>query len=664
MVQNNISQTQLIRSDIDGLRAIAIASVILYHLSFHNPESQFFKSGFLGVDVFFVVSGFLITNSIKRNYQSCSFSNYILFAKRRIVRLVPSLVVVSSLTILIGFLFFEPNLLKQISKTQISSSFFLSNYFLYHSSTFYGSLSSFYNPLLHTWSLGIEMQFYLILAPFIMLLVEKFSRRSAARIVILFVICFFIQNLLLVESYVSFSFYSLNTRLFELGIGVACALLTPERNDHKAPLQDLGFLTILCCFFFYDSTLAHPGFFAGIVCLGSALILTKPQKNYFSYRFLTLSPMILVGKLSYSLYLVHFPVFSISYVLFGNLSQFGQIGMLVAVFFLALILHKFVELPAIKTGWNPRRKFFFVTPIGAILCLAASISIYVSEGMANRFPDQYQKFFSDMGFNGHSIDGVRCFERADDFCTADLEAEATDVYFLGDSQFASISRQLIEALADKFNYRESHMGNCPFILNVFDVARPEKCNLEYQSKRYDFIEKKPSVVVLGGRYSLYLKKNGLVENKAEIYDEEGPNFYSVGGGEVADKFRETIDRLVEDGHSVILFYPIPETVSEFRNKVLRSYIFEEGNLSKLGRSFNDYQRENKEVFELFDSVDGESIFRIRPADVLCKKDGRCEVAIGGEILYFDSAHLSAQGGMILKPIVRDAINQATSRILD
>ena len=175
MVENNISQKQLIRSDIDGLRAIAITSVILYHLSFHNLESQFFKWGFLGVDVFFVVSGFLITNSIKRNYQSCSFSNYALFARRRFFRLVPCLVVVSSLTILIGFLFFEPNLLQKISKTQISSLFFLSNYFLYYSSTFYGSLNSFYNPFLHTWSLGIEMQFYLIFAPFIMLLVEKFS---------------------------------------------------------------------------------------------------------------------------------------------------------------------------------------------------------------------------------------------------------------------------------------------------------------------------------------------------------------------------------------------------------------------------------------------------------------------------------------------------------
>ena len=149
MVENSISQRQSIRSDIDGLRAIAILSVILYHLSFHNPDSQLFNWGFLGVDIFFVISGFLITNSIKRNYQFCSFSNYILFTRRRFVRLVPSLVIVSSFTILIGFLFFEPNLLQKIVKTQISSLFFLSNYFLYYSSTFYGSLNSFYNPLLH-----------------------------------------------------------------------------------------------------------------------------------------------------------------------------------------------------------------------------------------------------------------------------------------------------------------------------------------------------------------------------------------------------------------------------------------------------------------------------------------------------------------------------------
>ena len=100
----------------------------------------------------------------------------------------------------------------------------------------------------------------------------------------------------------------------------------------------------------------------------------------------------------------------------------------------------------------------------------------------------------------------------------------------------------------------------------------------------------------------------MVENKGEIYDEENPNLNSMDGGTVKDKFLETIDMLVEDGHSVVLFYPLPETVSDFRNKVLRSYIFEQGNLSKLGRSFNDYQRENSEVFELFDSVEGESVF--------------------------------------------------------
>ena len=142
-----------------------------------------------------------------------------------------------------------------------------------------------------------------------MILVEKCSGRDATRIVIFFVICFFIHNLLLVERYVSFSFYSLNTRLFELGIGTACAFLTSDKNMVKAPIQDLGFFVFLGCFCFYDSTFAHPGIFACLVCLGTALILFNPQNQYFSYRFLTLSPMILVGKLSYSLYLVHFPVF-------------------------------------------------------------------------------------------------------------------------------------------------------------------------------------------------------------------------------------------------------------------------------------------------------------------------------------------------------------------
>ena len=214
-----------------------------------------------------------------------------------------------------------------------------------------------------------------------------------------------------------------------------------------------------------------------------------------------------------------------------------------------------------------------------------------------------------------------------------------------------------------FNYRESHMGNCPFILDVFDSARPEKCNLDYQVKRYEFIEKKPSVVVLGGRYSLYLEKNGFDENQKQISDSDKPNLNSVDGGAVRDKFLRTIEILVKDGHSIVLFYPIPETVGDFRNKVLRSYIFERGNLSKLGKDFHDYYRENKDVFDLFDSVEGESIFRIRPADVLCNKYGRCEVAEGGEILYFDSAHLSAQGGVVLKPIVTNVVIQAAGRLL-
>lgn len=301
------------RSDIDGLRAIAILLVLIYH-----GGLTLFPSGFVGVDVFFVISGFLITGIIHDSLVNHSFS-FIDFYNRRLWRLQPVLVCFLFVTLLVTLFLFLPDDLIQFSRSARKASLFISNLFFNQTTTGYFSPDTHQLPLLHTWSLSIEWQCYLLL-PLVMYGLHRiFSLRNVVIAVYVLTISFLLLSLHYSNTLPAQTYYQFSSRIFEFLIG-ACVALVPSRLiesfRNKYLLNVIGGLALLAIF--YCASLEHiligyPNGYAFMVCFatGCLIAIGRFYPSELIVKLLSLRPLVFIGVLSYSLYIWHWLVFSI-----------------------------------------------------------------------------------------------------------------------------------------------------------------------------------------------------------------------------------------------------------------------------------------------------------------------------------------------------------------
>ncbi|WP_225739901.1 MULTISPECIES: acyltransferase family protein [Pseudomonas] len=367
------------RSDIDGLRALAVLGVIIFHL-----KLGFLPGGYTGVDIFFVISGYLISKTIFEEIGRSEFS-IAKFYVRRARRILPGFLSVVVLTSIAAYIFLYPAELTHYAKTAIASAFFAANLFFY-SSLDYFSVGANEIPLLHLWSLGVEEQFY-IFFPLIALAAIRFGKlwQSAIIAIIMLFSLLYSQSLLYIDP--TASFYLLPSRAFELLIGSLIALPNlPNIRNQKAGLisATIGITAIGFSFFFYDENTKFPGIAALLPCLGTALLIVGCQQENIVGRALSLPPVRFIGKISYSLYLVHWPLIVFADRLFPTADQNLRAA---CVFALCLILatlnYMIIEQPfrKAKQDWRP----FRVLSLSATsLFFVAAISGYVT--VKNGFP--------------------------------------------------------------------------------------------------------------------------------------------------------------------------------------------------------------------------------------------------------------------------------------
>ena len=335
------------RADIDGLRAVAVIPVVLFHAGVPG-----FGGGFVGVDIFFVISGFLITSIIASEIDTGRFS-IARFYQRRIRRIFPALIVVMAFSILAGFLLLTPGDLLTLGESVIATSLFVSNIFFWqHASYFAAPLHE--NPLLHTWSLSIEEQFYLFY-PLFLYVISRLWRPGRNILVLLGCLASFGLCAVLVYYKQSAAFYLGPTRAWELLVGGLIALGAIPRA--RSPLTAngtavAGLVLIGLSVFFYSATTRFPGLTALPPVLGAALIIWGGQhQNTIVHRLLSTDPFTLVGKASYSLYLWHFPLFAFSsYVKVKELGAVPIVALCALSFLLSLVSLYFVERPVPLRG--------------------------------------------------------------------------------------------------------------------------------------------------------------------------------------------------------------------------------------------------------------------------------------------------------------------------
>ena len=361
------------RPEIDGLRAIAISGVFLFHLSRH-----WLPGGFVGVDVFFVISGYLITSILCQDCEAGRFS-LTKFYQRRIARLFPAFFTVALVTLAATWLVYTPQDFASAGSNLVAASLSLAN-MKYMSQGNYFEISPDAQPFLHYWSLSVEEQFYLFF-PITIFLIFRYARRHIFTILALLGAGSFAASVLLTPINPVWAFYLLPTRAWQLTAGCLVAVLpfafAKKRIVAPGWLSALGLCLIGCSFVLIQEGPQFPGFIAIFPVIGAVGIIL-PGGNGWAKKWLSSASMVGIGKVSYSLYLWHWPVFSVIDYQFYLLPEPIRITMKVVIsIVLALASYHLIEKPARTFLNKPRTRSIAYAALAATLCLCVPLGMAV-----------------------------------------------------------------------------------------------------------------------------------------------------------------------------------------------------------------------------------------------------------------------------------------------
>lgn len=421
------------RADIDGLRAVAVLLVVICHLGLG------LDGGFIGVDVFFVISGYLITGIVRRELQEGRFS-FAAFYTRRARRILPALVAVCLFCLAAGPFLLLPSDLESLGAQVVTAVLGVSNVY-FALNTGYFDQNAELLPLLHTWSLGVEEQFYL-LWPLLLLLLH---RRGRATLIWIGGGVFFASLAaaqVMVDHYPEAAFYLPFTRAWELALGAALTWAPRAGGNRTATAASIaGMALILVPAFLYSDSTEFPGLAAIAPCLGAALILWPTAQSGVVNRVLTKRPFVWVGKISYSLYLWHWPilVFTKQYS-YGSPSALLALVLLLAAVGVSALSWKYIEQPFRqgRYGWR-------IPAVALAIALTGGVLSYVQAGFPGRLSPEghYLASFRDLSQPLAERDACNLGEPAT--CRVDTNGRNA-VLLIGDSH----ARHFINALVDTF----------------------------------------------------------------------------------------------------------------------------------------------------------------------------------------------------------------------
>jgi peptidoglycan/LPS O-acetylase OafA/YrhL len=454
------------RPDIDGLRAVAVLLVVAFHTGIGK-----FRGGFVGVDVFFVISGYLISSVILAEISAGHFS-IAAFYERRIRRIFPALVVMMFVTSFLAAKYFLPTELTDFAKSLLAATFSVSNIYFWRQSGYFDAPAAL-KPLLHTWSLAVEEQFYIVFPLFLVLIRKFFPNRLRAAVVLLALASF------VVSAYGAFyaptsTFYMLHTRAWELLLGTVISLnILP---DFRTPLLRnaaalVGLALIVASGVFYTSNTPFPGIAALAPCVGSALIISAGKSGSSVVgRALALKPVVFIGLISYSLYLWHWPIIVFqgvgTFLVSGVSERMVKVAIIAASLLAGTISWKFVEIPFRSGRLKLTGAAVFRAAFAAVIVLAAlGSSALAFRGFPSRYSPEAVRVAAYMDVRAPYREGT-CFitssDRLEDFDTATcLREDSTKKNYLliGDSHAAQLWYGLSTVLKD-VNVMQATASGC------------------------------------------------------------------------------------------------------------------------------------------------------------------------------------------------------------
>lgn len=643
------------RPEIDGLRAIAVLSVIGFHLFG-------IKGGFVGVDIFFVISGYLITKILISEINSGNFS-FIGFYARRARRIFPSLIVVLFSCFVIGWGTLLSSEFKLLGKHIFSGAIFSSNIVLWFESGYFDRVSDL-KPLLHLWSLGVEEQFYIFWP---LLLVFGFRWRWP---IILFIAILtgasFFGNLYISSVNSTFAFYWLPTRMWELLSGALLAQLTNTNAGNSSIykyishqligqlLSTLGLFLIVLSLIYVESRNPYPSYWALIPVMGTMLILLGGKESWINQHLLSNSLMRNIGLISYPLYLWHWPLISFSKIMNnGLLDRTHKLICFLLTFLLAYITYQFIEkkLRYLKGYKGPLYLSVSLLCIGFI-----GLGVFWGDGINTRYPHQEKIYRQSISIDEKIVSfdskqGCQRHFKALDFsgeCWVADKTKPPTILIVGDSHAISY----YPGLAYQYHLHGENLqliarGACVPLLGIETHRNglPDVC-ADIMSEIYEYAVSQKSIkkVLIAFRGPWYLHGGG------SSYLKRDPNPIFLQGLNLEQSIINTHDYLSSAKKQIVLFLDNPELgfhpkeCFDIRPVRLRAGGVRENCFVTESEAMSIAKNYRAKISNIYNHIPNMKIFDT--FDYFCR-DGACPAIKDGKLLYDDDNHLSLNGAHIL-----------------
>lgn len=644
------------RTDIDGLRALAVVPVILFHAGFNT-----FSGGFIGVDVFFVISGYLITGVIWREIVQKEFA-LLVFYERRARRILPALFAMIAATMVAGWFLLTVAPLQSLANSTFTTVFSISNVYFWRQTGYFAGASELF-PLLHTWSLGVEEQFY-IFVPLLLLAVARFGRYAMIATLALIVVVSFSLCVWASYRYPSPNFFLIPTRAWELGIGglLAVVKLPLPRAAVRHCVGVVGVSMILAAVFLFDKNTVFPGLSALLPCFGTVLLIwvgmsqprvaDAPSQGLVT-QFLATRPMVSIGLISYSLYLWHWPVFVYLRHLTARTDlewQWSFFGILLSTV-LAVVSWRFIEQPfRNRTAMGQRTIAIF--SIGGTLGLAtiALIISFALKGAPFRIPEDARQIADAReDFN------LSCMETnpfREDFSVSDCRIGSATLepnfILMGDSHAAALRPAIAvwARQAGRSGYLQS-FNSCPPVggatFGTNKGTSYSKCD-QHAREAFKFALSNPGIdtIVITAYWEGYLRRNDAVPQASTqgLFTHPHTDQSIEASQEIFFQGVADVVRMLRDADKkVVIVHDLP--------KLPTNIPWSNSQKIMARQTLTTHFKFDNEI-GFYDRIEAmavrEGARSIRLSELICESGpDKCRILMGNISLYKDNNHLSKSG---------------------
>lgn len=619
------------RAEIDGLRALAVLPVIFFHAGF-----EFFNGGFVGVDIFFVISGYLITTIIISEMAEDNFS-IVNFYERRARRIIPALFFVMAACLPFAWLWLMPSDLKDFGQSLFAVSTFSSNILFWIEDGYFGAATEL-KPLIHTWSLAVEEQYYILFPIFLMLTWKLGIKLILILLSIVFLISLGVAQWGAYNS-PSGNFFLLPTRGWEILVGVFTAFYLKYNTHLKSHtlnqvLSLLGFGMIGYSIIAFNETTPFPSLYALIPTIGTGLLILCAVPKTYVHKLLSIKFIVGIGLISYSTYLWHQPLLAFTRHRFlGELSDLNLIILCAASLVIAWFSWKFVEMPFRSKTKVSRRSIFKSALIFTLFFSVTGLWLHNNNGALDYYPKAKQKvlvsFINPSEYVNKRHKQIRLLEFS-------KSNEKKDILIIGDSHSEDLVNAVFEAgLNNDIEFSSYYISVACGVLFVRDKKDREDTNLNCQRKDSSFFNNDLQIqmsladeiwIISSWSQSDMIYMSKSIENIKTI-NKNIKLFGTKNFGNPSAKWYNTVD--TDDWSSAI---------------------FDDSDKSK----YATISKVNDDLSNLAKSL-GIEFFNTQ--HLICRGDDFCSNYVDGNIISYDGTHLTKHGAKILGLSLKNVINE-------